>query len=212
MIFIESYVLYYILASIGITFGYHRYFAHNEIHPIFEYLITKAHPIVECVMLYCGILCGGQSALSWCGIHRMHHTYSDTPQDPHSPLYKKWYQILFSTWRIKNIPRKFVKDLYQNPRVMFFHKYRWHVYVCHLILITSLHFALFCDQYIISEWLMCLIFQLQLHAIIFVLSYIGYGTLNAFGHNHQGPNNRWWINLVAPLEGNHDDHHKASAR
>jgi len=86
MVFIESYILYYILASIGITFGYHRCFSHGEI---------KVSPIGQCIMLYCGVLCGGQSALSWSGIHRMHHAYSDTPKDPHSPLYKKWYQILF---------------------------------------------------------------------------------------------------------------------
>ena len=180
MVFIESYILYYILASIGITFGYHRCFSHGEI---------KVSPIGQCIMLYCGVLCGGQSALSWSGIHRMHHAYSDTPKDPHSPLYKKWYQILFSTWRIKNIPRKFVKDLYQNPRVMFFHKYGLMIMV--------------------ATWMTALYYGLFYHfLLVYVYSYIFYGMLNLLGHSKDGPVNKWWISLFAPFEGNHYDHHK----
>jgi len=76
-------------------------------------------------MLYFGSLCGCQSPISWSGVHRMHHAYADTSKDPHSPNFKKWYEILFSSWRVKNIPRKFVKDLYENPRVLFFHRYRF---------------------------------------------------------------------------------------
>ena len=139
-------------------------------------------------MLYCGILCGGRSALSWSGVHRMHHAYADTPKDPHSPKYKKWYQILFSTWKIKNIPRKFVKDLYKNPRIMFFHKYGLMI--------------------MISTWIIAAYFGVALYFIwVYIFSYIFYGMLNLFGHNENGPVNRWWIHLFAPFEGNHNDHH-----
>ena len=200
---VTGYIIYMLVALIGITMGYHRYFSHREF---------KTNAVGETVMLYLGLLCGVRSPLSWAGVHRMHHAHSDTDKDPHSPIVMGRWRVFFSAYHVNTIPRKYIKDLLRNPRVMFFHNYRWHVYVCHLILITSLHFALFCDEYVITEWLTCLTFQLQLHAIIFVLSYIGYGTLNAFGHNHQGPSNRWWINLIAPLEGNHDDHHKASVR
>jgi stearoyl-CoA desaturase (delta-9 desaturase) len=140
-------------------------------------------------MLYFGLLCGGQSALSWCGVHRMHHAYSDTPQDPHSPLYKKWYEIVFSSWKVKNIPRKFVKDLYENPRVMFFHKYGWPI--------------------IISTWALAIYFYVIHYLIsVYLLSYIFYGMLNLFGHSENGPVNKWWINLFAPFEGQHRDHHE----
>ena len=119
-------------------------------------------------------------------VHRMHHAYADTPRDPHSPLYNKWWEILFSTWRIKNIPRKFVKDLYKNPRVMFFHKYRYYI--------------LGLTYVVLYQYLFYLI-------VTFTLSYIFYGMLNLFGHSDEGPINRWWINLFAPFEGNHNDHH-----
>ena len=172
-----AYLTYYILATVGITFGFHRYFAHRDF---------KVHPTIEVVMLYCGVLCGGQSALSWSGVHRMHHAYADTKKDPHSPKYNKWWQILFSTWRVNNIPRKFVKDLFKNPRVIFFHKYRYYI--------LAISYVLFYP------------FMLYL-AFTFICSYIFYGMLNLFGHDNKGPINRWWINLFAPFEGNHNDHH-----
>jgi len=180
-----SYIAYWVLAAIGITAGYHRYFAHG----VFKH--NPYNPIIETIMLYFGLLCGGQSPLAWSGVHRIHHAYADTPKDPHSPKYMKWWQILFSTWRVKKIPRKFVKDLYRNPRVMFFHKYRFYI-----LLIT----------YFVALYLYPIV--LVYLAATFVLSYLFYGMLNLFGHNNEGPVNKWWINFFAPFEGNHDDHHK----
>ncbi len=180
MTLIYMYIFYYAIATIGITYGYHRCFAHKEIH---------VNPIIECFMLYAGVLCGGQSVLSWCGVHRMHHAYADTCKDPHSPLYKKWYEIIFSSWKVKNIPRKFVKDLYENPRVMFFHRYG--LLIMGLTWVLALYFSVI--HYFIS---------------VYLLSYIFYGMLNLLGHSESGPTNKWWINLFAPFEGNHFDHHE----
>ena len=181
IILFQSYVVYWIISAIGITCGYHRYFCHRQ---------YKTNKIIEVIMLYFGSLCGCQSPISWSGVHRMHHAYADTPKDPHSPNFKKWHQILFSSWRVKNIPRKFVKDLYENPRVLFFHRYRF------LILLIT---------YIIS-YLINPIFLFYL-SMTFLLSYLFYGMLNLLGHNENGAVNKWWINLFAPLEGNHYDHH-----
>ena len=46
--------------------------------------------------------------------------------------------------------------------------------------------------------------------MLIVLSYLGFGILNLFGHDLKGPINNFWINLIAPLEGNHKDHHEYS--
>ena len=84
LIIIKSYIVYWIISAIGITYGYHRYFCHKE---------YKTNKIFEIIMLYLGSLCGCQSPISWSGVHRMHHAYFDTLKDPHSPIFKKWYEI-----------------------------------------------------------------------------------------------------------------------
>ena len=61
-----------ILATVGISFGYHRYFSHRE------FFATRWQ---EIIMLYCGLLCGARSSLTWVGVHRMHHEHADTPKD-----------------------------------------------------------------------------------------------------------------------------------
>tara|TARA_B100000900_G_C20502520_1_gene684391 strand:+ start:95 stop:670 length:576 start_codon:yes stop_codon:yes gene_type:complete len=182
-----AYVAYMLIVSIGITYGYHRYFSHKEF---------KATNWQEVIMLYCGLLCGGRSPLTWVGVHRMHHAHSDTELDPHSKKFQPWYVILFSLWHVDSIPRKFIKDMLKNPRVVFFHKHRNKLYIANAILLT-------------------LIFgpkALLVLGIIYLLAYFGFGALNLWGHDAEGPINNIWINLIAPWEGNHKDHHEVSTR
>lgn len=187
MILVYSYITYILLALIGITLGYHRYFSHYEF---------KANACQEIIMLYCGLLCGGRSVLGWAGVHRMHHAYADTYKDPHSAKYQPWWKILFSLWKVEVLPRKFVKDLLCNKRVMFFHKYGTYILITH-------------------QFIFFLIFgvnSLIIHANVFLLAYLGFGILNLWGHDQNGAKNTLWINLIAPFEGNHKDHHEYSSQ
>ena len=73
---------------------------------------------------------------------------------------------------------------------MFFHIYRWYVLgITYLI-------AILIDP--------LLFFYLIL---ILPISFICYGIVNLFGHSENGAENVWWINIFAPFEGNHYDHH-----
>lgn len=171
-----------IVVTIGITYGYHRYFSHNQF---------KTTPFVEIIMLYCGLLCGNRSPLGWVGVHRMHHAYADTANDPHSAKYQLWYKILFSLWRVDSIPRKFIVDTMRNPRVVFFHKYKNIIYIINAVVL----YLIFGPSVLITL------------AIIYLLAYLGFGILNLFGHDKNGPINNLWINFIAPFEGNHKDHH-----
>ena len=182
MIILYGYIIYWVLAAIGITYGYHRYFAHRT---------WSTNSVVEVMLLYIGLLCGGRSALTWAGVHRVHHAHADTDKDPHSPKNHPWYVVLFSLWKVKQIPRKYMIDLIRNPRVMFFHRYGKYIFVAHWI-ITLLLFGVNA----------CII-----NSMLFILSYMGFGILNLYGHNASGPANNLLINLIAPFEGNHKDHH-----
>jgi len=84
-----------------------------------------------------------------------------------------------------------MKDLIKNPRVMFFHKYGKYILLYHWG-ITFLMFGT--DALVVNTMLM-------------VISYLGFGVLNLFGHDSNGPKNNFLINLIAPFEGNHREHH-----
>ena len=185
MIILYGYMIYWVTAAIGITYGYHRYFAHSD---------YKTNALGEIILLYLGLLCGGRSALTWAGVHRLHHAYADTEKDPHSPKNHPWYVILFSLWRVKHIPRKYMIDLFRNPRVMFFHNYGKYIFAAHWI----------------GTYLLFGVNALIVNSMLFFLAYFGFGILNFFGHDAEGPANRFLINLVAPFEGNHKDHHDYS--
>ena len=182
MIVLYAYMIYWVVSALGITYGYHRYFAHGG---------DRINAFGEVVILYLGLLCGGRSALTWSAVHRIHHANADTDQDPHSPKNHPWYVVLFSLWRVKSIPRKFIMDLIRNSRVMFFHRYGIYILASHWIS-TTLLFGL--NAFIIN-------------CMIFILSYMGFGVLNLFGHDANGPKNNFLINLIAPFEGNHREHH-----
>ena len=174
MIFFEIYLTYMLVVFIGITLGYHRYFSHKEF---------EASAWQEVVMLSLGIVCGGRDPISWVGVHRMHHHFADTEKDPHGT----GWTAFFSTWRVNSIPKKYVKDLYNNPRIVFFHRHK---------------FAL---------WFLSFIVMLPIWEFwvgIQVLSFFGFGMLNAFGHRDGKPVNNIFLNLIAPMEGAHAEHHK----
>ena len=185
MILVYAYIAYWVLALVGITYGYHRYFSHGA---------YATNSLIEIILLYIGLLCGGRSALTWAGVHRMHHAYADTAKDPHSSKNHPWYVILFSLWTVDSIPRKFIKDLIRNPRVMFFHKYGIYILIAHWVI-----------SFLTFGWNAIII-----NLMLIILSYLGFGILNLYGHDNDGPVNRLWINLFAPLEGNHDDHHRTN--
>jgi stearoyl-CoA desaturase (Delta-9 desaturase) len=67
----------YAVRLVGITAGYHRYFAHRS------YETGRAFQLVLAVL---GASSAQKGPLWWAAHHRDHHRYSDGPGDIHSPL------------------------------------------------------------------------------------------------------------------------------
>jgi stearoyl-CoA desaturase (delta-9 desaturase) len=183
MILFYGYLFYYVAALMGVSVGYHRYFSHRTF---------KTNRFVEIVMLMFGLICGGRSPLTWCAVHRMHHSTSDTDKDPHSPVYKGAKAVILSKWRVNYIPRKYMIDLIRNPRVMFFHNYGIYLYLTYALCTLFLGFDAF------------LIFCV----IPFVLAYFSFGLLNYITHRTGEPQDVPMMNLLAPGEGWHKHHHQ----
>jgi fatty-acid desaturase len=64
----------YLLFGVGITMGYHRYFAHRSFDAILPLRLG---------MMFMGTGAFEGSVLWWCRDHRAHHRYSDTEKDPY---------------------------------------------------------------------------------------------------------------------------------
>jgi stearoyl-CoA desaturase (delta-9 desaturase) len=107
----------YTASSIGITVGFHRYFAHKTF---------KTSRAIEIFLAILGSMSAQGSIVAWVSVHRCHHQYSDLEGDPHSPhLYGEgvkgrlqglWHAHL--GWLLDDrLPNSmiFAKDLIQDP-------------------------------------------------------------------------------------------------
>ena len=93
MALLGIYISYIILATIGATFGLHRYWSHKQ---------GKRRVWFEWLSLFCALPLGVYKPLGWIGIHRLHHKYSDTILDPHCPDHKG-LKVLFSDFSDSNL-------------------------------------------------------------------------------------------------------------
>jgi len=179
---IFGFIWYQVIAHVGISAGLHRYWAHRS---------YTAKPWFEVLTLYLSILAGSRSPIGWISAHRMHHHHSDTELDPHSPKFKGFWKVFLSQWSIKNIPPKYSKDLFSNPRMVFFHN-NWHWIWAGTALFTLL----------ISPWLF-----VSIVLVPAILAPIGFGTVNAICHIGGESRNFPLANILVAGEGYHNEHH-----
>jgi stearoyl-CoA desaturase (delta-9 desaturase) len=137
---IISVISFYILNILGTYMMLHRYYSHKS----FEF----RYPFLKHVFTLIAVLAGRGSPLGWVYVHRQHHAYSDTEQDPHSPKFLGYK--LFGFDHIKKQEKEpmkifLVKEL-MTPDQLFIHK--WYIaillsFVCALALINLevLYFA-----------------------------------------------------------------------
>lgn len=106
------FILMYSACGIGMTVGFHRYFAHKTF---------KTNRFIEIVLAILGSMSAQGSVIAWVSVHRCHHQYSDTEGDPHSPHLHDdpkqglWYAHL--GWLLDDkLPNSmiFAKDLIQD--------------------------------------------------------------------------------------------------
>lgn len=69
-------VMWWVAGSLGIGLGYHRLLTHRgfKTPKWFEHFLTL-----------CGTFALQAGAISWVTTHRIHHAFTDTDKDPHSP-------------------------------------------------------------------------------------------------------------------------------
>ncbi|QFU88804.1 acyl-CoA desaturase [Amycolatopsis sp. YIM 10] len=69
-------VAFYVIGTLGVTVGYHRYFTHGA--------FKAARPLRIALAVAGGMAVQG-SVIFWVASHRRHHAFADREGDPHSP-------------------------------------------------------------------------------------------------------------------------------
>src|SRR5256885_522539 len=67
---------FFVLSTLGITVGYHRYFTHGAF---------RAKRALRIALAIAGGLAAQGPVIGWVADHRRHHAFSDRDGDPHSP-------------------------------------------------------------------------------------------------------------------------------
>jgi stearoyl-CoA desaturase (delta-9 desaturase) len=109
----------YLINMVGITAGYHRYFAHRS---------YKTSRWFRFVLGCLGCTALQNGPLWWASLHRQHHRHSDTPEDVHSPVIGGvWWShvgwVFAADWNKGEL--KSVQDLSRYPELRLLNRYDW---------------------------------------------------------------------------------------
>lgn len=187
---IISIITFLIFGIIGANAGYHRYFSHRS---------YKTSKIIENIMAFIGTLATLGSVISWVAIHRYHHLHADTKEDPHSPLYiGKWNAYTYN-WNKTKISKKFIKDIINNPFIVFLHKNYFKIIFLYISILL-----------VIDPWLVIFAYAIPATgclngvAAVTVIGHLhGYTTYNT----NDTAKNSWLANILSLGEGWHNNHH-----
>lgn len=107
-------VVNYLIRIWGITAGYHRYFSHRS---------YKTGRVFQFILAWCGAMAAQKGPIWWSSHHRVHHRYSDTIRDVHSPWYGGgfWWShvgwILSGKW--DQTHSELVQEWYDYPEIVW---------------------------------------------------------------------------------------------
>ena len=178
--------IFFMMNCLGITATYHRYYSHKSYE--FKYKWYE-----KFCMIFAMLSCSG-SALGWVGIHRTHHKYSDTNNDPHQAAHGLW-SMLSLEYNSKFSP-KIIADLLKNKFIGITHTY---YFVPVIIYVGILYFMWGVTGIIIG---------FSFPAFITLASEGLTNYINHADKNEHAPTNVWWMNFFSFGDGWHKNHHE----
>ena len=107
----------YVIRMFGITAGFHRYFSHRSF---------KTGRVFQFLLAFLGQSSAQRGVLWWAAKHRLHHKYSDTDQDVHSPVkHGFWYShvLWIFSKRGRTADYSLIKDFQKYPEMVWLEKW-----------------------------------------------------------------------------------------
>lgn len=178
--------------GIGDEIGAHRYFTHKSF---------KTSKFKENLLFVLHFFNMQGPLLSYVGIHRMHHAYTDTDKDPHTPLKGK-FKVLFWLNPISINP-SLVRDYIKDPRFRFTSKWYYEIYIAFSLMFIAL-FGLVAYVYIFS---FSAILGLYLNGLVNIYCHDN-GSERDYQTGESSQNKRSWL-MKFILKGGHlhNSHH-----
>lgn len=119
---IAAAVTWWIAGSWGIGMGYHRLLTHGGF---------KTPKWMEYFLTFCGTLGLQSGAITWVTTHRIHHAFTETEQDPHSPRdgtfwsHIGWIMQGTAQNQTEATKKRFAPDLMKDKVHVFMNEYYW---------------------------------------------------------------------------------------
>lgn len=190
-----SLLFYYLFGIVGINVGFHRYLAHRSF---------KTNKFWHYVLTIAGTLCVMGSPTAWTVLHRQHHRYSDTPDDPHSPHYKGPLSTWLGFWGEIKLNPVYGRDMMRDRFQTVIHRFYLVIHICYMLLL-----------YLLDPLLV-----IYVYAIPAVLIFHSAGAFDVIAHMHgyrtyettDKSTNSWIANIITMGEGWHNNHHRHPAK
>ncbi len=186
-----------VTGMLGITLCYHRLLAHRSFSlwkPL-EYFLTL-----------CACLAFQNGPIKWVATHRVHHAYSDRPQDPHSPTrgffwahmgWLLYHDDFLDDW---NRYSKWAPDLAKDPIHRFFNR----THGLYQFLLGGLLYAIGGWPFVIWGVFLRTVFVWHGTWLVNSAAHIwGYRTYKT----GELSTNNWWVAAITYGEGWHNNHH-----
>lgn len=182
-----------LITKFGQAIGQHRYFSHNSF---------ATNKFWHNALAILATLSGTGTVIHYAAIHRAHHRFSDTMQDPHSPYYngfiKTWFADIDGDIS-KKIPKKIVVDLMRDPLLRRLHDYYWYLLLGYVIVLG-----------LIDPTLVLVMFLLPIGYSRFCTG-LQATISHRFGYRNfdtsDNSTNNLVVNILSLGEGSHNNHH-----
>ena len=196
-------VMYWLTASIGICFGYHRYLTHRGM---------SMQKWLDYTIVFLGALACQNGPIKWVGHHRQHHQYSDTPHDPHNANRGFWWShigwMCYYQDKCDNLKtiEQYSRDINGDKFYQFLDKYFIHIQIALGILF-----------YLIGglPWVVWGIFVRLV--LVYHVTWLVNSACHMWGYKNYEidkdlSTNNWWTAILSFGEGWHNNHHKYPKR
>ena len=189
--------LYWVAVGLGISMGYHRLHTHRGF---------KTYKWFEYFLALCGTLTLEGGPIFWVATHRLHHQYSDQPEDPHTPRVSGFWAhmgwVMFGDAGHSDTARlsRYAPDLGKDPFYRWLNSWHW------LPLTVSGFILLAIGGWSLVNWALFLRVVVGLHSTWLINSATHMWGSRRFATKDDSKNT-WWAAIITFGEGWHNNHH-----